>query len=217
MARCRNDIMTLLYLFYNFDGLGNASQGIGGGLSMNWDAIQAFGTIYSAMATLFASLVALYLGLRKPKKDLSINAYFYEKSHVLDNLIQPDYLILASDLEDNQTDDRLLGLGVHNNCGDDVVLVGFIDRAHFNYSPKTLIKRVRQHKRKASSFPTAHGYLSINSRYGDMPYLFRSPVKILRGQQMLFCIDYDCLKRTPLDREKSNLFDLKKTAKHLCC
>lgn len=27
---------------------------------------------------------------------------------------------------------------------------------------------------------------------------------------MLFCIDYDCLKRTPLDREKSNLFDLKK-------
>lgn len=156
---------------------------------------------------LFSSFISW---IAEAKKDLSINAYFYEKSHVLDNLIQPDYLILASDLEDNQTDDRLLGLGVRNNCGDDVVLVGFIDRAHFNYSPKTLIKRMRQHKRKTSSFPTAHGYLSINSRYGDMPYLFRSPVKILRGQQMLFCIDYDCLKRTPLDREKSNLFDLKK-------
>ena len=45
---------------------------------MSWEAIQGIDTICGAAATFFAALVALYFGLRKPKKSLSISVNFYE-------------------------------------------------------------------------------------------------------------------------------------------
>lgn len=180
---------------------------------MDWNAIQAIGTIFGATATFFAALIALYLGLRKPKRTLFISAYFYEKRHVLSGVISPNYLVLASDLKDEQADDRLLGFNVRNDCCEDVVLIGFVDRARFDRSFKTLVKRAKRLKRRSISFSAEHGYLSINLRYGDMPYLLGSPIKIKRGKQKLLCIDYDLLRRTQLSREKSGLFDLRKPLK----
>lgn len=177
---------------------------------MNWEAIQAIGTVCGAAATFFAALVALYFGLRKPKRSLSINVNFYEKSHILNDLLSPDCLILASDLDDDRADKRLLGFNVRNNSNEDIVLVGFIERARFNYVPKTLFKRVKRLKKKPISYPTKRGYFSIDSCYGDMLYLFGRPIRIIGGEQKLFCIDYDCLKSTQSSRQESNLFDMEK-------
>lgn len=179
-------------------------------LAMSWEAIQGIGTICGATATFFAALVALYFGLRKPKKSLSISVNFYEKSHIISELFSADYLILASDLNNNQADDRLLGFNIRNNSNEDIVLVGFIERARFNCFPKTLFKRVKRLKRKLISYPTKRGYLSIDSCYGDMPYLLERPIKISGREQKLLCIDYDCLKSTQLSRQESNLFNMAK-------
>lgn len=177
---------------------------------MSWEAIQGIDTICGAAATFFAALVALYFGLRKPKKSLSISVNFYEKSHIINDLFSPDYLILASDLDNNQADDRLLGFNVRNNSNEDIVLVGFIERARFNHFPKTLLKRAKRLKRKSISYPTKRGYLSVDSCYGDKPYLFGRPIKIIAREQKLLCIDYDCLKSTQSSRQESNLFDMAK-------
>ena len=179
-------------------------------LAVNWEAIQAIGTIFGAAATFLAALIALYLGLRKPKKSLSISVNFYEKSHVRDDVLSPDYLILASDLDKNKADERLLGFNVRNNSNEDILLVGFIERARFNNSPRILLKRVRELKRKSISYPTTRGYLSIDTRYGDMPYLFGRPIKIIGKEQKLLCIDYDCLKNTQSSRRDSSLFNMEK-------
>ncbi|MEC4185082.1 hypothetical protein VJ918_09705 [Adlercreutzia sp. R21] len=177
---------------------------------MNWEAIQAIGTICGAAATFFAALIALYFGLRKPKRSLSISVNFYEKSHILNDIFSPDYLILASDLDDNQADDRLLGFNVRNNSNEDIILVGFIERARFNHFPKTILKRVKRLKKKSISYPTKRGYLSIDSCFGDKHYLFGRPIKIIGREQKLLCIDYDCLKSTQSSRQESNLFDMEK-------
>ena len=177
---------------------------------MSWEAVQAIGAIFGAAATFSASLIALYLGLRKPKRSLSISVNFYERCHILNDAFSPDYLILASDLDNDEADDRLLGFNVRNNINEDIVLVGFIERARFKYSPRALLKRVMRLKRKSISYPTKRGYLSIDSCYGDMPYLFGRPIKIVRREEKLLCIDYDCLKSTQSSRKESNLFDMEK-------
>lgn len=58
---------------------------------MGYDAINAIGTVLGAIATSAACIVALYLGLRKPKKSLSISVNFYEKTHVVNKVVNPQY------------------------------------------------------------------------------------------------------------------------------
>lgn len=178
--------------------------------AMNWEAFRVSVTICGAAATFFAALITLYLDLCKPKKTLSISVNIYEKNHILNDLFSPDYLILASDLNNDQTDDRFLGFNVRNNSNEDIVLVGFIERARFNHLPKTLLKRIKRLRGKSISYPTKRGYLSIDSCYGDKSYLFERPIKMIGREQKLLCIDYDCLKSTQSSRKESNLFDMEK-------
>lgn len=115
---------------------------------MNYDAINAIGTVLSAIATSSACIVALYLGLRKPKKNLSIRVNFYEKSHVVNKVIDPRNMILASELNDKDAGPLLLDFNTRNNCIEDVVMVGFSERARFNHTIKALFKRLSRMRHK---------------------------------------------------------------------
>lgn len=176
---------------------------------MDWVQVQAIGALLGAFATFFAAAIALYLGLRKPRKHLSINVNFYEKKHVLARLVNPRYLILASELHDDDSDDRLLGFNVRNACSEEIVLIGFLERARFNRSFDAVKKRLSRIGRHTVSSPTSKGFISIKCYFGDMPYLFKSAVSIKPNDQKLLCVDYDCIKTTQIDRDKSDLFDLK--------
>lgn|GEM_PF-3392586 len=177
---------------------------------MEWNQIQAISSVLGVVATFSASAVALYLGQRKPKKYLSISANFYEKDRVIRGAIDPRYLILAADLDSDGGDDRLLGFNVRNACNEEIVLVGFLERAHFNRAVKTFCRRLLHLRKRALSIGTKYGYFSIDCRFGDMPYMFNSVVAIKPNEQQLFCIDYDCIKATQIDRKKSGMFCLEK-------
>lgn len=180
---------------------------------MDYDAINAIGTVLGAIATSVACIVALYLGLRKPKKSLSISVNFYEKTHVVDKVINPQYMILASDLNDGDAGPLLLGLNIRNNCTEDVVVVGLSECARFKHTIKALFKRLSRTRHKKVSFLTKDGFISINLRFGEKHYPFGRPVLIKPNERQLLAVDCDCIKRVQIDREKSKLFNLKKPLK----
>ncbi|MDD6785374.1 MAG: hypothetical protein PUD81_03840 [Eggerthellales bacterium] len=176
---------------------------------MNYEAISAVGTVFGAIATSTASVIALYLGLRKPKKNLSISTHFYEKSCVIAQVIEPRFLILASDLNDEDSNPLLLGFNVRNSCAEDIALIGFSECARFNHAIKTMSKRLSKVRKKKYSSLTKDGFISLDMRFGEMCYLFDRPVLIKPNERQLLAIDCDCIKRTQIDREKSELFNLK--------
>lgn len=180
---------------------------------MNYDAINAIGTVLSAIATSGACIVALYLGLRKPKKSLSIRVNFYEKSHVVNKVIDPQYMILASELNDEHAGPLLLGFNTRNNYTEDVVIVGFSERARFNHTIKALFKRLSRMRHKKVSSLTKDGFISIDLQFGERFYPFSFPVLIKPNERQLLAVNCDCIKQAQLDREKSRLFNLKKPLK----
>ena len=112
---------------------------------MDSELIAAYSSIFGSIATFLSTAVALYLGLRRPRKSLLINSYFYEKSHVLRGKIEP------RDLNDEESDGRMLGFNVLNNCGEEIHIIGFIERAYFNRSIKTLAKRIKGYRKETSA------------------------------------------------------------------
>lgn len=97
---------------------------------MDSELIAAYSSIFGAVATFLSTVVALYLGLRRPRKSLLINSYFYEKSQILRGAIEPCYLILAHDVSDEESDGRKLGFNVLNSCGEEIHIIGFIEWAY---------------------------------------------------------------------------------------
>lgn len=118
---------------------------------MDHDTINAIGTVLGAIATSAACIFALYLGLRKPKKSLSISVNFHEKTHVVNKVIDPRYMILASDLNDEDAGPLLLGLNIKNNCTEDVVVVELSECARFKHTIKALFKRLSKTRHKKVS------------------------------------------------------------------
>ena len=177
---------------------------------MDSELIVACSSIFGSIATFLSTAVALYLGLRRPGKSLLINSYFYEKSQVLRGKIEPCFLILAHDLNDEESDGRMLGFNVLNNCGEEIHIIGFIERAYFNRSIKTLAKRIKRISKRDVSCFTRHGFISVELSYGDRQYLFLEPVILKPGEQQLLCIDYDVIQATQISREQSGLFNLER-------
>lgn len=177
---------------------------------MDSELIAAYSSIFGSVATLLSTVAALYLGLKRPRKSLSINSYFYEKSQALRGAIEPRYLILAHDVNGEESDDRMLGFNVTNNCGDEIHIIGFIEQAYFNHSIKTLAKRIKKISKRDVSWFTKYGFKSVKLGYGDRPYLFDEPVVLKPREQQLLCIDYDVIRATQMSREQSGLFDLER-------
>lgn len=86
--------------------------------------------------------------ITKTQESLSIRVNFYEKSHVVNKVIDPRYMILASELNDEDAGPLLLGFNTRNNCTEDVVIVGFSERARFNHTFKALFKRLSRMRHK---------------------------------------------------------------------
>lgn len=177
---------------------------------MDSELIAAYSSIFGAVATFLSTVVALYLGLRRPRKSLLINSYFYEKSQILRGAIEPRYLILAHDVSDEESDGRMLGFNVFNSCSEEIHIIGFIERAYFNHSIKTLAKRVKWIAKRDVSCFTRHGFISVELSYGDRQYLFNEPVVLNPREQQLLCIDHDVIQATQIIREQSGLFDLER-------
>lgn len=177
---------------------------------MDSELIAAYSSIFGAVATFLSTVVALYLGLRRPRKSLLINSYFYEKSQILRGAIEPRYLILAHDVSDEESDGRMLGFNVFNSCSEEIHIIGFIERAYFNHSIKTLAKRVKRIAKRDVSCFTRHGFISVELSYGDRQYLFNEPVVLNPREQQLLCIDHDVIQATQIIREQSGLFDLER-------
>lgn len=177
---------------------------------MDSELIAAYSSIFGAVATFLSTVVALYLGLRRPRKSLLINSYFYEKSQILRGAIEPRYLILAHDVSDEESDGRMLGFNVLNSCSEEIHIIGFIERAYFNHSIKTLAKRAKRIAKRDVSCFTRHGFISVELSYGDRQYLFNEPVVLNPREQQLLCIDHDVIQATQIIREQSGLFDLER-------
>lgn len=177
---------------------------------MDWNQVQAIGSLLSALATFSAAMIALYLGLRKPAKRLSIETYFYEKSQIDCGAIAPDHLVTVSNLNERGDDDRLLGFETRNACSEIIVLVGFIEQAQFNRPFSAIRQRLSKGKGKKIAVRVRDGYITTYRRYGEYLYCFGSPVSLEPGSHYLFCVDYDYIKAVQMDREKAGLFDLTK-------
>lgn len=177
---------------------------------MDSELIAAYSSILGSVATFLSTIVALYLGLKKPRKSLSINSYFYKKSQAICGAIELRYLILAHDLNDEESDKRMLGFNVLNNCSEEIHIIGFIEQAFFNHSIETLAKWIKRISKRGVCHFTKHGFISVELAYGDRPYLFDDPVVLKPREQQLLCIDYDVIRATQINREQSGLFNLEK-------
>ncbi len=160
---------------------------------MDWDIVSAIGSIGSAVATLFAAIVALWLGLRDNNPKVYCRARFKETGcfKMIDN--HPNCLAF-----------EFVGIGNRP-----VFITCVVEMAHFKHNVRGFvgyIKTIQQRRLGMSGM----GIPDLKPRLYSMCYWSDEAIKINPGRMSCFQVPFVRIQQVQQEREELGLFDLDK-------
>lgn len=160
---------------------------------MDWNIVSAIGSIGSAAATLLATIVALWLGLRDNNPKIRCRARFRESSCFKTIHNHPNCLAFEF-------------VGVGNKP---VFITCIVETAHFKHDVRGFIgylNSIRQRRLPLSGI----GIPDLETRLYSMCYYPKDAIQVNPGRMHCFRVSFAYIQKVQKERKELGLFDLDK-------